>query len=250
MAAVVVEGATKNRGGDGQTEKEKKDRYLVGDLLAHTKRLNTVERGVAAVEIVEERMRRLQGALPISGQWSAQLLRSPFPFPATVLQIAGARRRPVRPRASGAEAAPARQQQTSSQHPACCCPVLMHFSAPSPSVVACGRALWDWLTDLELDPCHAKYTHAQRRDGGQRSNVAMRALNILVSIVDGPRKSPMHPAERRRRGTRGGARGWSCKEASHGRRLWAGWNLLASGHQVVASQEHREEDVRGGRSRP
>lgn len=35
----------------------------------------------------------------------------PFPFPATVLQIVGAQRRLVRPRASGAEAAPARQQQ-------------------------------------------------------------------------------------------------------------------------------------------
>lgn len=44
------------------------------------------------------------------------------------------------------------------------------------------------------------------------------------------------------------ARDWSCKEASHGRRIWAGWNLLAN--QVVASQEHREKDVRGGRSRP
>ena len=53
-----------------------KDKYLVGDLLAHTKRLSAVERGVAAIEVVKKRMRRLRDALPSQGPWSARLFRS------------------------------------------------------------------------------------------------------------------------------------------------------------------------------
>ena len=54
---------------------KEKDKYLVGDLLAHTKRLSTVKRGVAAIEVVKKRM-RLRDALPSQGPWSARLFRS------------------------------------------------------------------------------------------------------------------------------------------------------------------------------